>query len=94
MKSEDINIEIEGDRLIVSGERSYEKEDKDEKIHRIERGFGSFKRMFRVPEGISDDHVAATYSNEKLKIAVAKTTEETKPRKVNITNGEDGFFKS
>lgn len=93
MQLKDINVEVDRDALIVSGERKYEKQNDDEKIHRIERGFGSFRRAFRVPEGLSEDHIAASYKDGVLKIAVAKMEPEEKSRKINIADGDDSFFK-
>ncbi|VAH71669.1 unnamed protein product [Triticum turgidum subsp. durum] len=51
VKKEEVKVEVEdGNVLVVSGERSREKEDKNDKWHRVERSSGKFVRRFRLPE--------------------------------------------
>jgi len=45
----DLNINVENNVLTVSGERKFEKEQKEENFHRIERRYGSFTRSFTLP---------------------------------------------
>jgi HSP20 family protein len=39
---------VHDDVLMITGERKYEKEEKDKKYHRVERAYGSFMRSFRA----------------------------------------------
>ena len=36
--------------LTFSGERKFEKAEKDKKYHRVERAYGSFMRRFTLPD--------------------------------------------
>ena len=49
MKKEDVRLTVENDVVAISGERTFEKEEKG-KYHRVERAYGSFVRSFTLPE--------------------------------------------
>lgn len=73
IKKEEVKVEIEDDSVLrISGERSVEKEDKNDKWHRVERGSGMFTRRFRLPENAKLDQVKAAMENGVLTITVPK----------------------
>ncbi|KAK6935784.1 Alpha crystallin/Hsp20 domain [Dillenia turbinata] len=79
LKKEEVKVEIEDDRVLqVSGERNFEKEEKNDKWHRIERRSGKFMRRFRLPENAKLDQVKASMENGVLIVTVPKM-EEKKP---------------
>src|SRR5437879_10386278 len=43
VKKEDVKVTVQDDVLTISGERMFEKEEKDRKYHRMERAYGSFR---------------------------------------------------
>jgi HSP20 family protein len=49
VKKEDVRVTVENGTLRITGERRFEKEEKDKKYHCIERAYGSFERAFAVP---------------------------------------------
>ena len=73
VRKEDVRIELLNGVLTVSGERKFEKEDKDEKHHRIESAYGSFVRSFVVPEDVLADKIAADYKDGILFVHLPKT---------------------
>jgi HSP20 family protein len=81
----DINISIENNTLTVRGERRFEKDEKEENFHRIERVYGSFARSFTVPNTVDPEEISAHYEKGVLKIRLAKKA-EAKPKliKVNV----------
>ncbi len=85
----DIDIRLENNTLIVRGERKFEKEEKEENFHRIERRYGAFSRSFTLPNTVDPDQCAADFENGVLKIRLAKRA-EAKPKqiKVNIGSGK------
>jgi HSP20 family protein len=87
MKQEDIDIELTGDTLTLRGERKFENEDRKETFVRIERSYGRFQRSFTLGVPVQHDAVRATYRDGVLEIHLPKS-EETKPRKVQVTNGQ------
>src|SRR6185503_12451484 len=81
----DINVSIENNTLTVHGERRFEKDEKEENFHRVERMYGSFTRSFTLPNTVDPEQVTAHSEKGVLTIRLAKKT-EAKPRmiKVNI----------
>ena len=79
LKKEEVKVEVEDGRILkISGERSKEQEEKNDKWHRIERSSGKFLRRFRLPENAKLDQVKAGLENGVLTITVPKE-EEKKP---------------
>ncbi|CAO2160965.1 unnamed protein product [Urochloa humidicola] len=74
VKKEEVKVEVEdGNVLVICGERSKEKEDKNDKWHRVERSSGKFLRRFRLPENARTDQVKAGLENGVLTVTVPKT---------------------
>jgi len=44
IEEKDLDVRVENNTLMVKGERKFEKEEKEENFHRIERRYGSFFR--------------------------------------------------
>ena len=86
IKQEDVDIRLENNTLTVRGERNFEKEEKEENFHRIERRYGSFSRSFTLPNTIDTDSVNANYENGVLKVELAKR-EEAKPKQIKVGIG-------
>jgi HSP20 family protein len=82
----DLDIRVENNNLTVRGERKFEKEEKEENFHRIERRYGSFSRSFTLPNTVDTESVKANYENGILKIELAKRA-EAKPKQIKVTTG-------
>uniref|UniRef100_A0A7N0RFA2 SHSP domain-containing protein n=1 Tax=Kalanchoe fedtschenkoi TaxID=63787 RepID=A0A7N0RFA2_KALFE len=79
LKKEEVKVEVEdGSVLQISGERSREHEEKNDKWHRVERSSGKFMRRFRLPENVKMDEIQASMENGVLVVTVPKV-EEKKP---------------
>jgi len=83
MKPEELNIEVTGDLLRISGEHKEEKEEKNRQYHRVERRSGSFERSVRMPCAVKDKEVDAQYRDGVLTVTLAKT-EEAKTHKIPV----------
>jgi HSP20 family protein len=81
--AKDIDIQINGNVLTVSGERKEEKEEKGKTFHRIERRYGNFLRSVTLPCTVAESEVAAEYHDGVLTVKLPKT-EESKPHKVKV----------
>ena len=79
----DLDIKVENHTLTVSGERKFEKEEKEENFHRVERRYGSFTRSFTLPNTVSTDDIQADYENGMLKIRLNKRA-EAKPKQIKV----------
>jgi HSP20 family protein len=79
----DINVSIENNTLTVGGERRFEKDEKEENFHRVERTYGSFTRSFTLPNTVDLEQVSAHYEKGVLKIRLAKKA-EAKPKQIKV----------
>ncbi|KAB2020992.1 hypothetical protein ES319_D07G108700v1 [Gossypium barbadense] len=74
-----VKVEVEEGRVLqISGERSKEQEEKNDKWHRVERSSGKFLRRFTLPETAKMDQVKASMENGVLTVTVPKV-EDKKP---------------
>jgi len=89
MKQEDLDIELENNNLTVRGERKFEKEEKEENFHRIERRYGSFYRAFTIPNTVNADSVKADYDAGVLRVRLEKRP-EAKPKQIKVHVGATG----
>ena len=86
LKQEDLDIQIENNTLSVRGERKFEKEEKEENFHRVERRYGSFFRSFTVPNMVNTENVQASYDAGVLRIELEKRA-EAKPKQIKLSVG-------
>jgi HSP20 family protein len=86
MKQDDFDIQVENHTLTIRGERKFEKEEKEENFHRIERRYGSFFRSFTVPNTVNTESVQASYDAGVLRIELEKRP-EAKPKQIKVGVG-------
>jgi HSP20 family protein len=86
VSQDDLNINLENNTLSISGERKFEKNEKEENFHRIERRYGSFTRSFTLPNTVDSEKVNANYENGILSIQLAKKA-EAKPKQIKVNVG-------
>ena len=82
----DLDIKVENNTLTVSGERKFDKEEKEENFHRVERRYGSFTRSFTLPTTVNTEDIKADYEQGVLKIRLAKR-QEAKPKQIKVNIG-------
>ena len=79
----DIHVEVRDGVLTISGERRYEKDVKEENVHRVERAYGRFSRSFVLPAHVDADKVDARMKNGVLEVRLPKE-ESAKPKAITI----------
>lgn len=72
VKKEDIKVKVSDGVLTLEGERRQEKEEKGEKMHRVERFYGSFSRSFALPDNADVSGVKAESKDGLLTIKIPK----------------------
>ena len=80
---DDIDIDVTGDALSISGERKPDEVAKDAHFHRRERSYGSFSRTIQLPFMIDTNKVEAKFQNGVLLISLPRA-EADKPKKITI----------
>ncbi len=79
----DVNIQVLGSTLTISGERSSTRETKESDYLHREIIYGSFQRLIELPEGVDKDKVTAEYRNGVLEIT-APIAAAALPRKIEV----------
>jgi HSP20 family protein len=82
MKKEDIKVSVKNDVLTISGEKKREEREEGENWQRVERSYGSFRRMLSVPQ-VDSTKVEASYKDGVLEIRLPKQ-ESAKPKEIPI----------
>lgn len=90
LKREEIQIEVDGNVLAISGERKRTWSEKNEKIQRQEKSYGFFKRSFTLPSTVNLEKIEAHVDNGVLELVIPKV-ELAKPRQIQIQSGKAGF---
>ncbi|HEY2953283.1 MAG TPA: Hsp20/alpha crystallin family protein [Verrucomicrobiae bacterium] len=83
VRKEDVRVSVEHGVLTISGERKFEKEEKNKKYHRIERAYGTFVRTFTLPDYADSERVNAEFKDGVLKVHLAKS-EKAKPKQIDV----------
>lgn len=80
---EQVKVTVENGLLSLSGERKSEKEEKGEKVHRVERTYGNFLRTFTLPEGTDAAKITAEFKEGVLTVRLPKD-ETARPQSVTV----------
>jgi HSP20 family protein len=83
LKADDINVEINKNSLVISGERKAEKEEKETNYYKREISYGSFKRQVTLPQPVDADKITAKYTDGVLQVTVPKS-EKAKAKQISI----------
>jgi len=83
MKREDIKVTFEDNLLTIEGERKLEAAVDRDRYHRVERGYGAFRRSFSLPATVDAGGVNASYQDGVLTITMPRR-EETRPRQIPV----------
>jgi HSP20 family protein len=83
IEQKDIDVQIEEDSLIISGERRLEREESRQNYHRIERSYGPFRRSFALPAAVDQGQIQASIENGVLKIVLPKRN-SGQPRQIEV----------
>jgi len=73
LEKDNVNLEIEGNKLIVSGERKQQATEENEKYHQVESFYGKFRRSFNLPKNVNTESIKAGFKNGILEISIEKT---------------------
>ncbi len=85
VRKEDVSITVQDGVLTLSGERRQEKHAEDEKLHRIERSYGSFMRRFALPENADEQGIRAESRDGVILIHIPKhKVVQPQPRQIEI----------
>ena len=85
VRKEDVSLTVQDGVLTLSGERRQEKHAESEKLHRVERTYGSFARRFALPENVDEQGIRAESRDGVILIHIPKhKVEQPQPRQIEI----------
>lgn len=69
---QDVTVALEGDTLVIRGEKRHEREESDEQVHCVERSYGAFERLLSLPEDADADRIEASFRRGVLKLRIPR----------------------
>jgi HSP20 family protein len=80
-----LSLTVQDGVLTLSGERRQEKRDEGERMHRVERQYGSFARRFALPEDADDQAIRAESRDGIVTIHIPKhKVAQPQPRQIQV----------
>ncbi len=85
VKKEDVQVTLDAGIITIKGERKQQRDDKNEKYHRVESFYGSFERSFSLPENVNADAIRCESKDGILTVHIPKTEkQEQKPKQISV----------
>ncbi|MGQ4879541.1 Hsp20/alpha crystallin family protein [Billgrantia sp. LNSP4103-1] len=81
VEEKDIKLSLDDDRLVIEGEKRQESSAREDRYQRIERSYGSFRRVLDLPVDARPEEIKASFSHGILKIRVPRSGEVTQNRR-------------
>jgi HSP20 family protein len=85
VKKEDVQVTLDNGMITIKGERKQQKEDKNEKFHRVESFYGTFERRFSLPENVNADSIRCESKEGILTVHIPKIeTSKQKAKQITV----------
>jgi HSP20 family protein len=69
---DDIEVHVDGDTVVVRGQRQPASRSRPDSFHRMERTYGAFSRSFQFPQDVDPDRVTARFKDGLLRVDIPK----------------------
>jgi HSP20 family protein len=91
VRPDDIEISLAGNQLQISGKREQEQQHDEGRYHTYERAYGSFSRVFALPDSVDTDNIRAELTDGVLTLSVPKKPGTAQQRrKIQVGSGGAG----
>jgi HSP20 family protein len=85
VNKEDVHVTLDQGIITIKGERKQQKEDKNEKFHRVESFYGSFERSFSLPDNVNADAIRCESKDGVLAVHIPKAEiSRQKPKQIAV----------
>ncbi|KAF4616557.1 hypothetical protein D9613_008557 [Agrocybe pediades] len=84
LKKDDVQIDVNNNRLTVSGEAQKSSEHDEGGYAVRERRYGRFSRTLQLPQGVKDSDIKASLDNGVLTVNFPKSSEEQAHKRIAI----------
>jgi HSP20 family protein len=93
LDADELYVAIDDDKVVLSGERIDEQEDRGSAYYRRERSYGRFYRVVPLPEGVDTSQAEATFNNGVLEISIP-APRRPEARKLEVKDGASNESRS
>lgn len=84
VKKENIKVDVKDGHLLISGERNFKEEVKEEDYYKVETSFGKFTRSFSLPEHVDIENITASSDNGVLEVTIPKIEESSNTKTIEV----------
>jgi HSP20 family protein len=85
VKKEDVQVTYDEGVITIKGERKQQRDEKNEKYHRVESFYGSFERSFSLPDNVNAETIRCESKDGILTVHIPKMeTVKTKPKQITV----------
>jgi HSP20 family protein len=85
VKKEDVKVTLNDGVITIEGERQQQKEDKNEKLHRVESFYGHFTRSFSLPESVDENAIRCDSKDGVLTVHIPKAqSPKQEPKQIKV----------
>jgi HSP20 family protein len=88
MDEKDIDVSLTEGVLTIRGETKFEKDEKEENFHRVERSYGTFQRSIPLPAEVEEDKADAVFSMGVLRVTLPKAKEVRNQKKITVKRAD------
>ena len=91
VREDDVQVEVHGDQMTVSGEKRSSRDEKTDSYIFSERTYGAFRRSFRFPPDVDETGIEAHCEDGILRITLPKKAEDPQAkRRIEIQRAPKG----
>lgn len=73
VKKDDVTVTVRVGVLALQGDKKFEEEHQEGRIHRTERIYGRFSRSFAIPTGVDENRISAEFKDGLLTMHLPKS---------------------
>jgi HSP20 family protein len=85
VKKEDVTVTVDDGMITIEGERKQQKEDKNEKMHRVESFYGHFTRSFSLPDSVDENAIRCESKDGVLTVHIPKAqSPKQQPKQIKV----------
>ena len=79
-KPDQLDVQLAGDSLTVTGKQEETKEEKNTTYHVVERRSGNFTRTVALPAAVDDKNIEANFADGVLTVRMTKSADAGRTR--------------
>ncbi len=81
VEEKDVKLTLDDNRLVIEGEKRQESKSEEGEYHRVERSYGSFRRVLDLPADARVDEIEASFAKGVLTVSVPRSGEAASRRR-------------